>query len=301
MGKKQWFFLGSAIVIIIMVISLAAFKLQPGIDFTGGTSMTLNFTPQVEHDELRQELTALGYSEAIIQKSEDNFLIRIKEISVEEKEALISGLETGLDTEIGILNHDTISPVIATETARNAGIAVAIAAVAMLIYIAWAFRRMPSPFRWGTCAIIALIHDVLIVLGVFAILGQVANVEVNALFITAILTIVGYSINNSVVVFDRVRENKTKGISPDFAVTVNSSLIETLARCLNTSLTTLLVILALLLFGGTTIHYFVLALFIGVLVGTYTSIFIAGPLLVVWEKGEWKQMFPWRSSPQKAA
>ena len=301
MGKKQWFFLGSAIVIIIMVISLAAFKLQPGIDFTGGTSMTLNFTPQVEHDELRQELTALGYSEAIIQKIEDNFLIRIKEISVEEKEALISGLETGLDTEIGILNHDTISPVIATETARNAGIAVAIAAVAMLIYIAWAFRRMPSPFRWGTCAIIALIHDVLIVLGVFAILGQVANVEVNALFITAILTIVGYSINNSVVVFDRVRENKTKGISPDFAVTVNSSLIETLARCLNTSLTTLLVILALLLFGGTTIHYFVLALFIGVLVGTYTSIFIAGPLLVVWEKGEWKQMFPWRSSPQKAA
>ncbi|OIP26539.1 MAG: protein-export membrane protein SecF [Dehalococcoidia bacterium CG2_30_46_19] len=246
-------------------------------------------------------MTALGYSEAIIQKSEDNFLIRIKEISVEEKEALISGLETGLDTEIGILNHDTISPVIATETARNAGIAVAIAAVAMLIYIAWAFRRMPSPFRWGTCAIIALIHDVLIVLGVFAILGQVANVEVNALFITAILTIVGYSINNSVVVFDRVRENKTKGISPDFAVTVNSSLIETLARCLNTSLTTLLVILALLLFGGTTIHYFVLALFIGVLVGTYTSIFIAGPLLVVWEKGEWKQMFPWRSSPQKAA
>jgi len=300
-GKKQWFFLGSAIVIIIMIISLAAFRLEPGIDFTGGTSMTLSFTPQVEQNQLRQELTTLGYSEAIVQRSENNFFIRIKEISPEEKEALISGLETGLDTEVGILDHDTISPVIAAETARNAGIAIAIAAVAMLIYIAWAFRRMPSPFRWGTCAIIALVHDVLIVLGVFAILGQVANVEVNAMFITAVLTVVGYSVNNTVVVFDRIRENRTRGISPDFAVTVNSSLTETLARSMNTSLTTLCVILALLLFGGATIHYFVLALLIGLLAGTYSSLFIAGPLLVIWEKGEWKQMFPWRSSLPKAA
>jgi len=300
-GKKQWFFLGSAIVIIVMIISLAAFRLEPGIDFTGGTSMTLSFTPQVEQNQLRQELTALGYSEAIVQRSEDNFFIRIKEISPEEKEALISGLETGLDTEVGILDHDTISPVIAAETARNAGIAVAIAAVAMLIYIAWAFRRMPSPFKWGTCAIIALVHDVLIVVGVFAILGQVANVEVNAMFITAVLTVVGYSVNNTVVVFDRIRENRTRGISPDFAVTVNSSLTETLARSMNTSLTTLCVILALLLFGGATIHYFVLALLIGLLSGTYSSLFIAGPLLVIWEKGEWKQMFPWLSSLPKAA
>ena len=196
--------------------------------------------------------------------------------------------------------RDRVSPSIAVKTARNAGIAVIIAAVAMLIYIAWAFRRMPKPFRWGTCAIIALVHDVLIVLGVFAILGQVANVEVNAMFITAVLTVVGYSINNTVVVFDRVRENRTRGISPDFAVIVNSSLTETLARSLNTSLTTLCVILALLLFGGATIHYFVLALLIGLLAGTYSSLCIAAPLLVVWEKGEWRQMFPWLSFPQKA-
>ena len=300
-GKKRWFFLGSAIVIIIMIISLAAFKLQPGIDFTGGTSMTLNFTPQVEQNPLRQELTVLGYPEAIVQRSENNFFISIKEISPGEKEVLISGLETGLDTEILVLEYNTISPVIATKTARNAGIAVAIAAVAMLFYIVWAFRRMPSPFKWGTCAIIALIHDVLIILGIFAILGQVANVEVNAMFITAVLTIVGYSINNTVVVFDRIRENKTKGISPDFAVTVNSSLTETLARSLNTSLTTLCVVLALLLFGGATIHYFVLALLFGLLAGTYSSLCIAAPLLVVWEKGEWGQLFPWRPATKKAA
>ena len=300
-GKKQWFFLGSAIVIIIMIISLAAFKLQPGIDFSGGTSMTLSFTPQVEQNQLRQELTALGYPEAIVQRSENNFFIRIKEISPEAKEVLISGLETGFDTEILVLDYNAISPVIATHTARNAGIAVLIAAVAMLFYIVWAFRRMPSPFKWGTCAIIALIHDVLIILGIFAILGQVANVEVNAMFITAVLTIVGYSINNTVVVFDRIRENKTRGISPDFAVTVNSSLTETLARSLNTSLTTLCVVLALLLFGGATIHYFVLALLFGLLAGTYSSLCIAGPLLVIWEKKEWSQLFPWLSFPKKSA
>ncbi len=300
-GKKQWFFLGSAIMIIVMIISLSAFKLQPGIDFTGGTSMTLSFTPQVEQNQLRQELTALGYPEAIIQRSEDNFFIRTKEISVDERQSLISGLETGLDTEILVLDYNTVSPVIAKDTARNAGIAVIIAAVAMLIYIAWAFRRMPKPFRWGTGAIIALVHDVLIVVGVFAILGQVANVEVNAMFITAVLTVVGYSINNTVVVFDRIRENRTRGLSPDFAVTVNSSLTETLARSMNTSLTTLCVILALLLFGGATIHYFVLALLIGLLAGTYSSLCIAAPLLVVWEKGEWRQMFPWLSFPKKAA
>ncbi len=300
-GKKQWFFLGSAIVVIIMIISLAAFGLQPGIDFSGGTSMTLSFTPQVEQNQLRQELTALGYPEAIVQRSENNFFIRIKEILPEEKEVLISGLETGLDTEILVLDYNAISPVIATRTARNAGIAVAIAAVAMLFYIVWAFRRMPSPFKWGTCAIIALIHDVLIILGIFAILGQVANVEVNAMFITAVLTIVGYSINNTVVVFDRIRENRTKGISPDFAVTVNSSLTETLARSLNTSLTTLCVVLALLLFGGATIHYFVLALLFGLLAGTYSSLCIAGPLLVIWEKKEWSQLFPWLAATKKAA
>jgi len=299
-GKKRWFFLGSAIALLIMMISLAAFKLTPGIDFTGGTSMTLNFTPQVEQEHLRQELIKLGHPEAVIQKAADTFAIRIKEITTEEKDTLLDGLKTGLNTEILVRDYNTISPIIAADTARNAGIAVLIACVAMLLYIAWAFRRMPNPLRWGTCAVIALVHDVLIVLGTFAILGQVANVEVNAMFITAVLTIVGYSINNIVVVFDRIRENKTRGISPDFSVVVNSSIMETLIRSLNTSLTTICVILALLLFGGSTIHYFVLALLIGVLVGTYTSLFIASPLLVVWEKGEWREILPWLFPAKKA-
>ena len=300
-GKKQWFFLISAIAIIVAIISLTVFKLQPGTDFVGGTSTTLHFTPQVEQDQLRQEFTNLGHPEAIIQKSGDDFLVRLKEISPQEREALTKSLETSFGSEITVRDYNTVSPYIATETARNAGIAVIIAAVAMLFYIAWAFRRMPKPFRWGTCAIIALIHNVLIVVGSFSILGQVANVEISAMFITGVLAVVGYSINNTVVVFDRIRENMSKGSSPDFAVTVNSSIIETLGRSLNTSLTTLCVILALFLFGGATIHHFILVLLIGLLAGTYSSLFIAGPLLVVWEKREWRQLFSWLPSARKPA
>ena len=289
-GKKQWFFLISAVALIVVIISLAVFKLQPGIDFTGGTSMTLHFTPQVEQSQLRQEFINLGHPEAVIQRTGGDFFIRIKGISAQERETMMEGLEISLGSEITVRDYNTVSPSIATETARNAGIAVIIAAVAMLFYIAWAFRRMPKPFRWGTCAIIALVHNVLIVVGIFSILGRVANVEVDAMFITGVLTVVGYSINNTVVVFDRIRENMSKGISPDFGVTVNCSLMETLARSLNTTLTTLCVILALLLFGGATIHYFILVLFIGLLAGTYSSMCIAGQLLVVWEKGEWGRL-----------
>ena len=263
--------------------------------------MTLHFTPQVKQEQLRQEFTNLGHPEAIIQRSGEDFFIRLKEISPQGREDLTNGLEASLDSEITARDYNAISPSIAAETARNAGIAVIIAALAMLFYIAWAFRRMPRPFRWGICAIVALIHDVLIVTGIFSILGQVADVEVSAMFITGLLAVVGYSINNTVVVFDRIRENIFKGVSSDFAVTVNSSLIETLGRSLNTSLTTLCVILALFLFGGTTIHHFILVLLIGVFAGTYSSLFIAGPLLVVWEKGEWSQLFSWLPFVRKAA
>jgi preprotein translocase SecF subunit len=163
--------------------------------------------------------------------------------------------------------------------------------VFMLFYIALAFRRIPKSFRWGTCAIIALIHDVLAVMGIFSILGWTLGVQVDAMFISGMLTVVGYSINNTIVVFDRIRENVSKGISKDFETVVNSSILETIARCLNTSLTTLFPIVAIFLLGGATIHYFILTLLLGVVVGTYDSICIAGQLLVVWDKGELRKYF----------
>ena len=300
-GKKQWFFLVSAIAILVAIISLAVFKLQPGVDFVGGTSITFQFSSPVERSRLQQEMANLGYGKATIRNAEGDFIVHFKEMPPEKGEKLAQELGEKLGCEVKMTNPYSASPVVGLETARNAGIAVIVAAIAMLFYIVWAFRRMPKPFRWGTCAIIALVHDVLIIIGIFSILGWLAGVEVDALFITGLLAVVGYSINNTVVIFDRVRENVSKHISPDFAVTVNSSIVETLGRSLNTSLTTLFVLLALLLFGGATIHYFVLVLLLGVIIGTYSSICISSQLLVTWEKGEWGKLFSWLPSAKKPA
>jgi len=287
-GKKHWFFLISAILIVVGIISLAVFGIKPGTDFAGGTSMTLQFSPPVEQSQLREEMAKLGYEKATIQNAgEGDFIIHVTEITSGEAKALAEKIGTELNSHARITDYYLASPRVGAETARNAGIAVIIAALAMLFYIVWAFRRMPKPFRWGTCAIIALVHDVFIIVGIFSLLGWLAGVEIDALFITGLLAVVGYSINNTVVIFDRIRENVSKHISTDFAVTVNSSIVETLGRSLNTSLTTLFVILALFLFGGATIHYFVLVLLLGVIIGTYSSICISSQLLVVWEKREW--------------
>jgi len=298
-GRKRWFFLISWILVVIGIISLVISQIQTksplqlGIDFTGGASMIFHFSPAVEQGQLRQEMTELGYGEARIQDAgEGNFIIYTMEITSEEANELAEELGTELDSQVERIDYYLVSGTIAAATARNAVIAVIIAAVAMLFYIVWAFRRMPSPFRWGTCAIIALIHDVFIIVGIFSILGWLAGVAIDALFITGLLAVVGYSINNTVVVFDRIRENVSRHISPDFTETVNNSLIETLGRCLNTALTTLFVLLALFLFGGATIHYFVLVLLLGVIIGTYSSICISSQLLVVWEKKEWRALLP---------
>ncbi len=293
-GKRFWFFLISALVIIPGIISLAVYGLNLGIDFSSGTTMTLRSDTEVSQEQFRQAMMDLGYREAVIQRTgEGDFFVRIRELSVDERETLLSGLKDKLGTDVTLRDAHLVSPILAAETARNAAIAVIIAAIFMMFYIAWAFRRMPKPLRWGTVAIIALVHDVLVVLGIFSILGWAAGVQVDSLFITGILTVVGYSINNIVVVFDRIRENVNRGISKDFEVTVNSSILETMGRCLNTSLTTLFVIVALLLLGGITLRYFVLVLFIGVVAGTYDSICVAGQLLVVWDKGEWGRFLGW--------
>ena len=292
-GKKRWFFLISGILVVIGIVSLVGSPLRLGIDFTGGTSMILQFSPAVEQGQLREEMAELGYDKARIQNAgEGDFIIHTREITSAEASELAEKLGTELDSQVEIIDYYFVSGTVAVKTARNAVIAVIIAAVAMMFYIVWAFRRMPSPFRWGTCAIIALIHDVFIIAGIFSILGWLAGVEIDALFITGLLAVVGYSINNTVVVFDRIRENVSRHIRPDFAETVNDSLIETLGRCLNTALTTLFVLIALFLFGGATIHYFVLVLLLGVIIGTYSSICISSQLLVVWEKREWKALLP---------
>ncbi len=293
-GKRFWFFLISVLVLVPGIVSLIIFGLKPGVDFSSGTAMTLSLEKPMELGLLRQEFARLGYDKAMIQRTkEEAFFVRLREISLEEREKLIDGLAENTGSKVTVLDYYSVSPIIGMETVRNAAIAVIIASIGILLYISWAFRRMPKPLRWGTCAIVALLHVVAVIMGIFSILGWVRGVEVDALFITGVLAVVGYSVNNIVVVFDRIRENISKGISRNFEVTVNSSILETLSRSLNTSLTTLLVIVALYLFGGVTIRYFVLVLLIGVVAGTYSSLCNAGQLLVVWEKGEWGRFVSW--------
>jgi preprotein translocase subunit SecF len=193
--------------------------------------------------------------------------------------------------EVTRLESDTVSATVSREIVRNATYAVIAATVAILIYISWAFRAVQNPIRYGVCAIVALLHDVIVVLGLFSIFGKVFNTEVDTLFITALLTVIGFSVHDTIVVFDRIRENLRRGISPSFDVTVNESLLQTIGRSLTTSLTVVFTLLSLLLFGGETIRTFVLVLLIGTISGTYSSIFIASQLLVEWEHGTFTKPF----------
>ena len=290
-GKRFRFFLISGIIIIVSIVSLANFGLKSGIEFSSGSMMTIHFEQVIDSDELKQEVASSGYPNAIIQQTgEGDFLIRTGELTSEDKAEITNALTARFGPATESEFH-SVSPMVAAETARNAGIAIGIAAVGILLYITWAFRRMPRPFRYGVCALIALGHDVLIALGIFSILSVTLGWEINLMFITGILAVVGYSVNNTVVVFDRIRENLNRRVSPNFDVVVNNSLVETLGRSLNTSLTTLFVVLALLLFVGASIQNFAVVLLIGIIAGTFSSICIAPNLLVTWERRDWSKLF----------
>ncbi len=300
-GKRFRFFLISGVVILIGVISLLTFGLKSGIEFSSGSMLTVDFEQEVEQGQLKQAMADLGYSNVIIQRTgAGDFIIRTRELSSQDK----AQLEEALEARFGHLTEpefSSVSPMIAAETARTATIAVAVAAVGILLYVTWAFRRMPKPFHYGTCAIIALIHDAVVALGVFSILSGILNWEINLMFITGILAVIGYSVNNTVVIFDRIRENLQMDMSADFEVVINNSLVQTLLRSLNTSLTTLIVVLALLFFVGASIQNFVAVLVIGIIAGTFSSICIAPALLVVWDKGEWGRFIQWLPLPTSAA
>ena len=296
-GQRFRFFLVSGIVILSGIIALIVFGLKPGIEFTSGSLLTVGFQQPVTTEQVEQAVADSGYDTTIIQRTgQGDFLIRLPELSGAAK----ATLETNLTAKLGdleIKGFDLVSPMIATETTRNAMIAVIVSAIGMLLYISWAFHRMPNPFRWGVCAIASLAHDILVVLGVFAILGGLFDWQIDLMFITGMLTIIGYSVNDTIVIFDRIRENLFKGGGVDFEVVVNNSLLETLARSLITGLGTLFVLLALLLFVGLPIQNLVVVLLVGIITGTYSSIGTAASLLVVWKKGEWGRFIGRRSLP----
>ena len=290
-SRRLLFFVLSAVVIVPGLISLAIPPgLNLGIEFTSGSTMTVDFEKPVEMAQVRDALEQAGQTDVIVQRTGSDFFMRMREISPDQKVSLEAQLTERLGPMV-VRDFASVSAIVSKEIGRDAGFAIAAAAVGILLYVAWAFRRLAKPWRYGVSAIIALVHDVLVVLGLFSLLGRLFGVQVDATFIAAILAVVGYSVNNTVVVYDRIRENTVRGISRDYVQVVNQSLVESLVRSLNTSLTTLFVVLALFLFGGETIRYFTLVFIIGITAGTYSSLFISSQLLVVWESKRWGRIW----------
>ncbi|MDP6510451.1 MAG: protein translocase subunit SecF [Dehalococcoidia bacterium] len=290
-SRRLLFFVLSTVVIVPGLISLAIPPgLNLGIEFTSGSTMTVDFEKPVEMAQVRDALEQAGQTDVILQRTGSDFFMRMREISPDQKISLEAQLTERLGPMV-VRDFASVSAIVSKEIGRDAGFAIAAAAVGILLYVAWAFRRLAKPWRYGVSAIIALVHDVLVVLGLFSLLGRLFGVQVDATFIAAILAVVGYSVNNTVVVYDRIRENTVRGISRDYVQVVNQSLVESLVRSLNTSLTTLFVVLALFLFGGETIRYFTLVFIIGITAGTYSSLFISSQLLVVWESKRWGRIW----------
>ena len=289
-GKRFWFFIISLLVIAPGVVFLISTPgLKPGIDFTGGSSMTLQFPEgsSLDQQDLRDVLTEDGYAESTVQNmGGDSFFVRTKELDEEAKDNLVETITSSLspDAQNLLQSFDLVSPVVAQETVLNALWAVLAAAIGIFFYIWWAFRNVPSPFRYGLAAIVALLHDTIIVVGIFSILGALFEIEVNTMFLIALLTVIGYSVNDTIVVFDKIRENVLIYSNRPFTEVVNLSISETIGRSINTSFTLLVTLLALILFGGSTIREFLLVLLIGVVAGTYSSIAIASQVLVTWDQ-----------------
>ena len=296
--RRPWFFLISLLVILPGIVFLIlAPGLNPGIDFTGGSSLTIQFPEGsgANQKAIREKLQAIGYPESTVQnlgnstideKRYDLFFLRTKTLDETKKDILVANLNNQFSPEQTntVLSFDLVSAVVAQETVISACWAVLAAALGIFFYVWWAFRKVPRPIRYGLAAIVALLHDALIVVGIFAILGYFLDTEVNTMFLIALLTVIGYSVNDTIVVFDKIRENVLTYTNRPFPEVVNLSISETMGRSLNTSFTLLVTLLALLLFGGTTIREFLYVLIIGVIVGTYSSIAIATQVLVSWDQ-----------------
>lgn len=285
--SKLWFAV-SGILVIASIVAVAVYGLNFGIDFTGGSLAEIRFTEQTSADSVRMAVDSVGF-DAVVQEGEDGaYLIRTEDISREDHDAILETLGSEFG-EYEELRFESIGPVIGEELKRKSVAAVIILLVLIVLYVAWAFRKVSKPvasWKYGLLTIIAALHDVILPIGAFAVLGKFLGYQIDTAFIAAILTILGYSINDTIVVFDRTRENLVSNRHSDatFAQIVNKSVLQSFGRSINTSLTTLLVLLAIFFFGGVTTKPFILALIIGIISGAYSSIFIASPLLVVWEK-----------------
>jgi len=301
--NRRWYFLASAILlglgIVAMVYSAFAFgtPVRVGIDFTGGSLWELRFEQPMAPADVRAAFAEQGLDATVQTVSGDkNVIIRTKTMEVEAKQAI----EAKLTEKLGPLTElrfESVGPTIGQETTRSAALAIVATSVAILFFIAIAFRSVPNAFRYGVCAIAKMLHDVLFLLGFASVMGILAGWEVDSLFLTAVLTVLGFSVSDVIVVFDRIRENINRRRGEPFETIVNRSLLETLHRSLATQLNGMFVMVAIIFFGGATIKQFILAMLVGMVMGTYSSIFFGVPLLVVWEQGGLGRLFRRQRKP----
>lgn len=288
--KRKIFLAFSSLVVIASILALIFWGLNFGIDFAGGSLLEVefkNYQPTIT--EIQDSLKDVNLRNLVIQPTENSFILRFKENSEEAHQAAAGKLQELIkdkkDASFKELRFDSVGPSVGQELKSKSFNATVIIFIMIIVYISLAFRKVSKPvasWKYGAAAIIALVHDILFTLGIFSVLGRFYGVEINTPFIAAILTVLGYSVNDTIIVFDRIRENLPKS-QEDFENTVNRSVNQTLTRSVNTSFSAILALLAILLFGGDTIKDFALVLIIGIFVGTYSSIFIASPVLVVWD------------------
>ncbi len=287
---RKIYFIFSGVLILASIISFIIFGLKLGIDFTGGSILEIEYNEnRPSNQEILEQLTDIELGTVFIQPTDEKgVILRMKDIKEETHQQILEKLNGGKKI-IEEKRFESIGPTIGRELKQKTKIVIILVLLSIVLYIALAFRRIQRPLRswqYGIASVLALFHDILIPLGVFSVLGKIYNIEISIPVITALLAVVGYSVNNTVVVFDRIRENLLKrgGL---FGEIIDRSLNQTLARQINTALTTLFVVLAIFLFGGETLKYFALALILGIIAGTYSSIFLASPILLVWFK--WRQ------------
>ena len=286
MRFRYLYFLLSALILVPGMISLVLFGLKPSIDFVGGSLLELRFEEnQSTVADYQKTIEEAGFEVYSIQSSgEKEFLIRMKPITKDDVSLIKAGLAEKFEEMPEEVRFETVGPTLGQELLIKTIAAIIFAAVAILGYVAWAFKKA----KFGICAIIAMFHDSLVMLGIFSLLGHFYGVEVDTLFVTALLTILSFSVHDTVVVYDRIRESQKRHPGANFIDLVNKAITETLARSLNNSMTIIFMLLALYLLGGETIKWFIFALLVGTISGTYSSTFTAAPLLVVWDELEKK-------------
>ncbi len=299
LGKRYIFFGLSLLIIASGLIILFARGVPLSIDFTGGSLLEVSFANQSpETTEIIEVYESANLKDVQVQTSDTgSYIIRSQFLDNDERDVVLSSLTENID-EVEVIRFDSVGPSIGEQVTSRAALAVLIASLLVVLFIAWSFRGVQNAFRYGVCAILAMIHDVAIIFAIVGFGNLLFGWEIDSLFLTALLTVIGFSMQDTIVVFDRIRENSSIYRRLDFETLVNHSIVQTLQRSINTQLMTVeFLLLALAMFGGITLQEFASILLIGLLSGTYSSIFIAAPILVLWEKREWEN---WFKRPNKA-